>query len=185
MKDYPHEPFSPTWDNWTLRDIVEQIALLLLSQLTTKYGATGLIRSRFVPRWLAHEPYGTNQEETIENFVHALDPSYRLSEMLFPLFTNPAGRKQLIEAGLLPEGFQLEDPHKDKKDVRMKNGEGTAGEIIAEMAAAEEDFENMFPESTRRWRDQTSEARHRHREAMVLNDGTRPLGRGDIFQRER
>jgi hypothetical protein len=45
----------------------------------------------------------------------------------------------------------------------------------------------MFVESRRR-RDQSSEEEHirrRHREAMVLNDGTRPLGRGDIIQRER
>jgi hypothetical protein len=63
------------------------------------------------------------------------------------------------------------------RDIRMINGEGTAGE----------DFDGMFVESRRR-RDQSSEEEHirrRHREAMVLNDGTRPLGRGDIIQRER
>jgi hypothetical protein len=63
------------------------------------------------------------------------------------------------------------------RNVRMINGESTA----------REDFDGMFVESKRR-RDHSSEEEHirrRHREAMVLNDGTRPLGRGDIIQRER
>jgi len=114
----------------------------------------------------------------MENFFLVLNGSYRLSEILISLFTDEKGRVQLIEAGFLPKGFQLEEA----KDVRMRNGEGTAGE-----GTAEEDFENMFIEGRRR-RDQSSEEEHirrRHREAMVLNDGTRPLGRDDIIQRER
>jgi hypothetical protein len=68
-------------------------------------------------------------------------------------------------------------PRSMVRDVRMINGESTA----------REDFDRMFVESRRR-RDQSSEEkylRRRYREAMVLNDGTQPLRRDDIIQRER
>jgi hypothetical protein len=74
---------------------------------------------------------------------------------------------------LLPLDFEWDLP--SPRDVRMTNGEGTAGE----------EWEGMLVEGRRR-RDQNSEEdviRRRHREAMVLNDGTRPLGRDDIIQR--
>lgn len=70
--------------------------------------------------------------------------------------------------------------HRDR-DVRMQGGEDTAGE-------GDEELEGMYVDSSLRRAGQSEEEEHvrrRHREAMVLNDGTRPLERGDIFQRER
>jgi hypothetical protein len=93
-----------------------------------------------------------------------------------PLFRERAGRRQLVKSKLVPELIEQETEQTTVRDIRMINGEGTAGE----------DFEGMFVEGRRR-RDQSSEDEHirrRHREAMVLNDGTRPLGRGDIIQRD-
>jgi hypothetical protein len=175
IADYPHNEFDPEWDNWYLRDVVEQGCLLVLSQLVDKYGPEGLIKSRFVERWLAKEPWGANDKERQMNFAESLRKNNRLNEIAIPLFRDHAGRRQLIKAKLVPAA--LEADLNLVRDIRMINGEGTAGE----------DFEGMFVESRRR-RDQSSEEEHirrRHREAMVLNDGTRPLGRGDIIQRER
>lgn len=62
-------------------------------------------------------------------------------------------------------------------DMRMDGGEGTAGD---------EDLEAMFVDPGMRRAGQSEEEEHirrRNREAMVLNDGTRPFERGDIFQR--
>lgn len=175
IKDYPHNEFDPDWDNWYLRDVVEQGCLLVLIQLVDKFGPEGLVKSRFVERWLAKEPWGDKDTELSINFATALRNGNRLSQLTVPLFRDPAGRKQLVKVKLVPEA--LEKDLSVLEDVRMIDGEGTAGE----------DFEGMFVESRRR-RDQSSEEEHirrRHREAMVLNDGTRPLGRSDIIQRER
>lgn len=175
LKDYTHNPFSSEWDNWHLRDVVEQGNLLLLSQLTMKFGPEGLIRHNFVSRWLIHEPWGTGEDERQQNFLACLDPRYRLSEMLDPLFSDRVGRRQLIKAGLVPAKLAIRS--EPLREVRMTGGESTAGE----------DFEGMFVEGSRR-AGQSSEEEHirrRHREAMVLNDGTRPFERRDIIQRER
>jgi hypothetical protein len=175
ITDYTHNEFDPEWDNWNLRDVVEQGCLLVLIQLVDKFGPEGLVKSRFVERWLAKEPWGASDKERQMNFAESLRKNNRLNEIAIPLFRDHAGRSQLIKAKLVPAA--LEADLNLVRDIRMINGEGTAGE----------DFDGMFVESRRR-RDQSSEEEHirrRHREAMVLNDGTRPLGRGDIIQRER
>jgi hypothetical protein len=176
ITDYPHNAYDPEWDNWNLRDVAEQGCLLVLIQLVNKFGAEGLVKARFVERWLAKEPWGASDEGRQTNFVHSLQKNTRLSELCMPLFRERAGRRQLVKAKLVPELIEHETEQTTVRDIRMINGEGTAGE----------DFEGMFVEGRRR-RDQSSEDEHirrRHREAMVLNDGTRPLGRGDIIQRE-
>jgi len=174
VTDYEHNECDPEWDNWHLRDIAEQGCLMILGQLVDKYGVEGVVKTRFVDRWLAKEPWGDTEEERIFNFTDSLRKSHRINEIVVPLFRDRIGRKQLIKAKLLPPDLELNlNRH---RDTRMINGESTAGE----------DFDGMFVESRRR-RDQSAEddrIRRRHREAMVLNDGTRPLGRGDIIQRD-
>ena len=178
VTDYPHNAFDPDWDNWTLRDVVEQGCLLILIQMVAKFGPQGLVRARFVERWLAKEPWGDKEDATLSiNFATALRNGNRLSQLLDPLFRDPFGRLQMIKAKLVPPTLAADLSLLEESDVKMVDGEGTAGE----------DFAGMFVESRRR-RDQSSEEEHmrrRHREAMVLNDGTRPLGRSDIIQRER
>ncbi len=173
IEDYEHNPYDSEWDNWGFRDVVEQGCLIVLGQLVDKFGPEGLIRSRFIPRWLAKEPWGKNDEERQANFSDSLLKNCRLNEIAIPLFQSTAGRKQLIQAGLVAK---IEGDPNRARDVRMVNGEGTAGE----------DYDGMFVDNRRR-RDQSIEEDHirrRHREAMVLNDGTRPFERGDIIQRE-
>jgi hypothetical protein len=177
LTDYEHNEYDSEWDNWHLRDVVEQGCLLILFQLVDRFGIDGLLKSRFVERWLAKEPWGGSDEERQLNFLESIQKKYRLNDITVALFKEPKGRKELEKAKLLPPEVVNEFNSTTPRDVRMINGEGTAGE----------DFDGMFVESRRR-RDQSSEDEHlrrRHREAMVLNDGTRPLGRGDIIERER
>ncbi|RDL36837.1 Uncharacterized protein BP5553_06189 [Venustampulla echinocandica] len=174
LTDYEHNPYDLEWDNWHLRDTVEQECLMLLVPLVDKFGVDSLVKTRFVERWLAKEPWGRDERERQINFLESLRTRNRLNELTLPLIRDLAGRRQLCKAKLLPQDFEWEIP--GPRDVRMINGEGTAGE----------DFDAMFVEGRRR-RDQSTEEEHirrRHREAMVLNDGTRPLGRDDIIQRE-
>ncbi|CAL3961921.1 hypothetical protein PZA11_000770 [Diplocarpon coronariae] len=174
ITDYPHNTFDPEWDNWHLRDAAEKDCLMVLAQLVEKFGVEGLVNSRFVERWLAKEPWGDAGVDRMIMFADSLHSNHRLSELVVPLFRDSAGRQQLVKAKLVPAEL-LKDI--TSREVRMINGEGTAGE----------EFEGMLVDNRRR-RDQNSEEdqiRRRHREAMVLNDGTRPLERGDIIQRER
>jgi hypothetical protein len=177
ITDYEHNAYDPEWDNWHLRDACEQGCLSILGQMVDKFGPEGLVKSRFVDRWLAKEPWGgADADERQLNFMDSLTKPYRLNQICLPLFRDPAARKQLEDAKLLPPNKIVYDDSETLLDIRMINGEGTAGE----------DFDGMFVESRRR-RDQSTEEEHlrrRHREAMVLNDGTRPLGRGDIIERE-
>lgn len=177
ITDYEHNEYDPEWDNWHLRDVVEQGCLVILAQMIDKFGVEGVVKSRFVERWLVKEPWGgVDDDERQLNFMDSLTKRYRLNEICLPLFRDSAGKKALQDAKLLPVGKL--DYNESEVDIRMTNGEGTAGE----------DFDGMFVDSSRRPRDRSSEEEHlrrRHREAMVLNDGTRPLGRGDIIERER
>lgn len=177
ITDYEHNEYDPEWDNWHLRDVVEQGCLVILAQMIDKFGVEGVVKSRFVERWLVKEPWGgADDDERQLNFMDSLTKRYRLNEICLPLFRDSAGKKALQDAKLLPVGKL--DYNESEVDIRMTNGEGTAGE----------DFDGMFVDSSRRPRDRSSEEEHlrrRHREAMVLNDGTRPLGRGDIIERER
>lgn len=180
LTDYEHNEYDPEWDNWNLRDVAEQGCLLILGQMVEKFGVGGLVKARFVDRWLAKEPWGgNNADERQLHFMGSLTTQHRLNQICLPLFRDPTARKQLEDAGLLPPNrIVFSDPEGGLVDIRMVNGEGTSGE----------DFANFLAESIRPRRGQSSEdedLRRRHREAMVLNDGSRPFARGDIIERER
>ncbi|PQE20930.1 cytoskeleton-associated protein [Rutstroemia sp. NJR-2017a BBW] len=173
LTDYEHNPYDPEWDNWHLRDVAEQGCLIILGQLVHKFDVEELINAGFVERWLVKEPWGGEGDEGRQGkFMDSLSKENRLNQILLRLFRHKGGRRRLEEAKLLPPRPALE------KEQMTTDGVDDA---------AMEDFEGMFVES-RRPRDQSMAEEHlrrRHREAMVLNDGTRPLGRDDIIQRER
>ena len=177
VTDYDHNAYDPDWDNWDLRDVVERLCLNVIYQLVNKFGPGGLIKSKFVERWLAKEPWGETIQEKQDNFANYLQKFNKLSQILDTLFSDQEGRQGLVEANLVPA--DIETTFNTAGDVKMINVEGTAGQGLF----------NLFGEGVRRRReDQTAEddqIRRRHREAMVLNDGTRPLERGDIIERER
>lgn len=181
VTDYEHNAYDPEWDNWYLRDVVEQGCLLVLGQLVEKCGVYGLVRARFVDRWLAKEPWSTsgNVEEIQQNFSESLLKHNRLNQIAIPLSEDETGRRQLEKAGLLRS--DAEDDNEAVRDSQMMHEDGSFVE-------ESESTDNAMTENSRRPRDQSREEEHlrrRHREAMVLNDGTRPLGRNDIIQRER
>ena len=170
IDDYEHNEYDRHWDNWHLRDIVEQNCLQILSLLVDKYGVENLVDFDFIRRWLAEEPWGKNPQSS---FLQSLASNDRLSPILRSLFLDPAARSQLKKEKLLSHHFSTCAQH----DTRMVNGEGTAGE----------DPNVIALEGPRlRQRDQSMQEEHlrrRHRQAMVFNDGTRPFRPGDIIER--
>lgn len=172
ITDYEHQPYDPEWDNFGLRDAVERYCLQLLIQLVNYFGVDGLVKARFIERWLVRENWGEGEDaqmcflETVSKGDH-----HRLNELLIPLVQSDEGRKQLEEAGLIPV----------MRSIRRRRTQPMNLDLGAD------DHSGMSMDRRRRRNQSTDEEhlRRRHREAMVLNDGTRPLERGDIFERER
>ncbi|RDW74025.1 hypothetical protein BP5796_07467 [Coleophoma crateriformis] len=188
VDDYKHNVYDPDWDNWELRDMCERGCLMILGQLSDHYGVKGLVRAGFIEKWLAKEPWGgRNEDERQLAFMDSLAKDTRLADIAMPLFRDEAARLRLEATRLLPPRLEeqiLDAGHVSSvKDVRMVGGEGTSGE-----GEEGDHFVQAFVEGLRRPRESSVEeavVRQRHREAMVLNDGSRPLGRADIIERQR
>ena len=103
VTDYEHNKYDRDWDNWPLRDVVEQGCLLVLCQLTGKCGVDGLLNSRFVERWVAKESWGDNEYDRAHNFVESMRQLNRLNELLIPIFRDTRGQLQLQKAKLLTQ----------------------------------------------------------------------------------
>ncbi|EPQ64767.1 Bgt-645 [Blumeria graminis f. sp. tritici] len=172
VNDYEHNEFDPDWDNWHFRDVVEKITLGFLLQMVEKYGPNRLLRHRFIECWLAKEPWGATEAERLTNFMTLLRSSdQKLSGLVKPISRDFTGRRLLLKSKLVSE---------------------TSDELSTNISTSDEstNADNYSEQSSdllrRRYQNSADEnMRRRHREAMVLNDGSRPLGRSDIFQRER
>ncbi|KAJ4422131.1 hypothetical protein N0V82_003214 [Gnomoniopsis sp. IMI 355080] len=163
----PLEKLDDGWfDEYGLRDMAEKLPLMFLTQLIQKYGPEQVIRAGFVEKWLAKQNWGDTPEEREKNFSRYLFKQNRIVEIILKIQECPIGRQALAKAGLtMTEDFGL------FANIRIET------EIIdGDRAETVPRHMEQSPEEQR--------LRHRHREAMVLNDGTRPLGRSDIIERE-
>lgn len=172
VSDYEHNEFDIDWDNWHFRDVVERTALEFVLQIVRKYGTDHLLRHRFVECWLVKEPWGNTEAERIANFTKFLrEGDQKLNDIINPISLDYTGRTLLLKAKLVS----------DSMDEMMVNI-STPEEISNADCYSDLSTELL----RRRYQNSGNEnMRRRHREAMVLNDGSRPLGRSDIFQRER
>ncbi|KAH9883253.1 hypothetical protein F4778DRAFT_736957 [Xylariomycetidae sp. FL2044] len=183
LDDVPHEKLDdPLYDEYYLRDIGERRCLLLVSQLVHKYGVEKLVEANFVEKWLAKQPWGDQDDERRKNFAMYMDrKKNRVSDIFNHLMASKAGRKAMMKAKLI---LKMKRPKRDRSDhikvvleISMAD-DGEANAIQLEASQSE-----LVP----RVNEQSAEEqrlRRRHREAMVLNDGTHSLGRGDIIERE-
>lgn len=174
ITDTRHEPYDKDFDNFKFRDAIERQCLETISRLMFEFGSASVINSGFIEQWLALEPWGSTQEERDENIAHCYRGTSKLSEIIYRIAHSSAGLQALKKAKLFPRKVDLFD---DVIDIRMINGESTAGERGVESGL----------EGGPRLREQSAEERHlrrRHREAMVLNDGIAPIGYSDIIERD-
>ncbi|KAK4215989.1 hypothetical protein QBC37DRAFT_280465 [Rhypophila decipiens] len=163
---------DPDWDECQLRDITEKLCLMFISQLIGNYKPDLLIKAKFVEKWLAKQNWGP-EEKRAENFIQYMrHKSNRITDIVHIVRETTLGQEALINAGLF---------HRDRDNELVD--EGTM------MGNASDRFAFILDLSVGRARsvEQSAEEqrlRHRHREAMVLNDGSRPFNSDDIFQRE-
>ncbi|RYP23319.1 hypothetical protein DL765_001228 [Monosporascus sp. GIB2] len=184
LDDVDHEKLDdPLYDEYHLRDINERRCLVLVRKLIHKYGTDRLIEAKFIERWLAKQPWGDTNEERRRNFSQYLErKKNRISDICQHLTETRAGRRALVKAKLL---LKSKRPRRDRSEhikvvleISMGNENDPDGAVQIETSRSE-----LVP----RVMDQSAEEqrlRRRHREAMVLNDGTHPPGHGDIIERE-
>jgi hypothetical protein len=183
LGDVPHEKLDdPLYDEYLLRDAGERKCLMLVDQLIRKFGHEKLVAAGFVERWLAKQPWGDTVEERRKNFSQYLSRrKNRLADICFHIRSSRVGSKALADAKLIVR------TRKSKRDRSEQI------KVVLEISMSDENdpstiqVEATHSELVPRVVDQSAEEqrlRRRHREAMVLNDGTHSLGRGDIIQRE-
>ncbi|KAI1263119.1 hypothetical protein F5Y18DRAFT_396091 [Xylariaceae sp. FL1019] len=182
LGDVEHDKLNDAfYDEYYFRDIGERQCLALVSQLAHKYGMEKFVQAKFVERWLIKQPWGEADDERRDNFQQYVERrKNRLADICRNLISSKAGRKALSRAKLM---HKLRKP----KSSRPKNVK-----VVLEISMANDsDGDAVLLETSTdlvpRVNEQSAEEqrlRRRHREAMVLNDGTHSLGRGDIIERE-
>lgn len=165
---------DPYWDEYYLRDMAERFCLMFALDLSNKYGASMLVKARFVEKWLARQAWGNEPEERRRNFKAYMDTkNNRIVDIVTHIKRSRRGLRALEAAGLL-EKENSRRHIQELPDLLMEyDGDAPEGRVE----------ERQIP----RTREQSAEEqrlRRQHREAMVLNDGTRPLGREDIIERD-
>ncbi|KAJ5599993.1 hypothetical protein N7450_001060 [Penicillium hetheringtonii] len=164
-----------------LRPVGEKKALTILNIILPE-NVPAALEAGLVSRWLCKYPFPcaladpSRKQDTAILMKAWWSDDAVMSSIFGTLTSHPDGVKQLRKHGLMgsmiEENDQDDDDDDADSDVWMVDGEDTAGTYL----------EN----SPRRLREGNAEEqalRRRRREAMVLSEGGRPLGRDDIIQR--
>lgn len=171
----PPDLSNAHWDEYYLRDMAERFCLMFILELINKYGATMLIKAKFVEKWLAKQDWGRNPQKRRRRFKEYMDfKNNRLVEIVSRIRHLKRGVRALEKAGLIDK----ENPRR-----RIRELPDLIMEIEEEVVA-----DQPTDQQSRRTTERSAEERRlrrQHREAMVLNDGSRPLGREDIIERDQ
>ncbi|OAA43223.1 hypothetical protein NOR_04590 [Metarhizium rileyi] len=160
------------WDEYYVRDMSERFCLMFIHELISKYGSNALIKAKFVEKWLAKQKWGEDPAARIHNFKAYMDlKDNRLVEVVDRIKSSKRGLRALEQAGLINNSRRLTRT----TDVIMEIEE----EIVGEAGPV-----NRVRRPMRETSAEEQRLRRQHREAMVLNDGTRPFGREDIIERD-
>ncbi|PHH60412.1 hypothetical protein CDD81_1690 [Ophiocordyceps australis] len=143
------------WDEYQLRDKAEKLCLALAYQLCSNHGARKLAKAGFVEKWLAKQDWGTHPEMRVLRFAMYMGrKKNRIVEVVNKLRQCHSGMRALRDAKLLKEPSPNSLPN-SPRSRQLREGSVEQRRL-----------------------------RRQHREAMVLNDGTRPLGQADIIERD-
>ncbi|EGX92236.1 hypothetical protein CCM_06397 [Cordyceps militaris CM01] len=162
------------WDEYYLRDTAERFCLKFLQELTGKYGANMLIKAKFVEKWLVKQKWGDTPERRKQHFkAYKEVRSNRIVDIVSRIEQCRRGLRALEKSGLVDKDNSRRRM-RELPDLLME-----VGDVIGEAPPTDGQL--------RRAREHSAEERRlrrQHREAMVLNDGTRPLAREDIIERD-
>ncbi|KAM0332329.1 hypothetical protein ACHAQA_002606 [Verticillium albo-atrum] len=179
LDDVEHESLDDKhWDEYYLRDMAERFCLMFVLELINKYGAEMLVKAKFVEKWLAKQKWGDTEDERRENFVYYIEhKNNRIVDIITRIAHTTEGGKALITSSLTAESkFHV---------TAAETDEGYLADLQPALRTADLD-DDQAAENVPRSREHSAEEqrlRRQHREAMVFNDGTRPIGREDIIER--
>ncbi|PNY28421.1 Uncharacterized protein TCAP_01647 [Tolypocladium capitatum] len=171
----PPDLSNSHWDEYYLRDMAERFCLMFTLELINKYGASLLIKAGFVEKWLAKQNWGDDAPERRRRFKDYMDlKNNRLVDIVSRIRHSKRGLRALEKAGLMD---------KENSGRRIRDLPDLIMEVEEE--GTEERPADQQPRRTREHSAEERRLRRQHREAMVLNDGTRPLGYRDIIERDQ
>ncbi|RCI15186.1 hypothetical protein L249_6944 [Ophiocordyceps polyrhachis-furcata BCC 54312] len=166
----PPDLSNSHWDEYYLRDMAERFCLMFVLELVNKYGAGLLIKANFVERWLAKQKWGDDTKERRRRFKEYMEfKTNRIVDIVSSIKHSKRGLRALEKASLI-EKANSRRHMRELPDLVMEEEAVVVGDQLARRAREHSAEERRL--------------RRQHREAMVLNDGTRPLGRQDIIERE-
>lgn len=178
---YPHGFGSYT--NQHHRPEAEQDAMFVLC-VACRGKMAEVLRAGLVTRWLAKYPFGgfetpdTAKQLLIKHLKNHetewSDPT--MTEILRFVDSEPEGRRQLRNHGLLGSVIGESPDDEDDKDISMSGAEDGAvtGVTVGALRGRRIREESIEEQALRR----------RRREAMVLHEGNSPVSRSDIIQRD-
>ncbi|KAK3310576.1 uncharacterized protein B0T15DRAFT_42633 [Chaetomium strumarium] len=174
------------FDEYALRDITERVCLMYVSQLLSCYDAEKLVKAKFVEKWLAKQNWGITKEDRQRNFAQYMRcRGNHIADIVASIRACPSGQEALERAELVappsPTDSDPEDnaPLIERFKVLLPNN-------ISVRNLSEDDPTALLIRSLQTVHSvevEEQRMRHRHREAMVLNDGSRPVNSDDIIQR--
>ncbi|KOS18879.1 hypothetical protein ESCO_000806 [Escovopsis weberi] len=183
------------WDEYFLRDMGERLCLMFVLELISKYGASKLVKAKFVEKWLAKQRWGDTPEErqcSFQNYHHT--KSNRIADIITHIKHSRKGYHALEEAGLIVKershrkcscpSHGGDDANVEAEAEAEAEAAAVAADAEAEAEGEEGGHQGAGPRSRRAVEHSAEEQRLRrhNREAMVMNDGTRPLRREDIIE---
>ncbi|KFA61480.1 hypothetical protein S40285_03441 [Stachybotrys chlorohalonatus IBT 40285] len=166
------------WDEYYVRDMAERFCLMFVLELITKYEAEMLVKAQFVEKWLSKQDWGNTPQERQETFdKYMSNKRNRIVDIVKQIKKSQRGLRALEEAELITDvEFKW---HTYLASSRLRGSEREGNQAQAGDAADGAQVTRAMEHSAEEQR-----LRRQHREAMVLNDGSRPFGREDIIERE-
>ncbi|KAL8408735.1 hypothetical protein RB594_007253 [Gaeumannomyces avenae] len=168
------------YDDYYLRDMSEKFCLMFIIQLLNKYDPEKLVKAKFIDKWLVKQRWGDTDEERQHNFSQYMSHRHnRICEICRRIRDTRGGYEALQRARLIATDGDGE------LEAMEEAGEINGIRIVLSITGEGVDLREVESFQPRVLEQSVEEQRLRrqHREAMVLNDGTRPLGRGDIIER--
>ncbi|OLN88586.1 hypothetical protein CCHL11_01843 [Colletotrichum chlorophyti] len=171
------------WDEYYLRDMAERFCLMFILELIQKYDAEMLVRAKFVEKWLAKQYWGDNEDEIQENFIYYMEhKSNRIVDIVTQIAHTMQGAKAILACKLASrDKFNLSPDTNLAGFTIALQSTLTNAEVLDGPDEGQQQAEQV--PRTREHSAEEQRLRRQHREAMVLNDGTRPIGREDIIER--
>ena len=171
-------------DEYALRDMTEKLSLMFISQLLSRYDAEKLVKARFVEKWLAKQNWGITEEDRQRNFAQYMRcRGNRINDIIASIRGSQAGREALERTGLLPLSSPTDSDPEDNVPLIERFSVLLPSNININNLGEDEQARLLIRSLQEVPTAEEQRVRHRHREAMVLNDGSRPVNSEDIIQR--